>query len=118
MLTSVTLPALDDRSIGYQEIEVGEAAARAVAVVASDNGTITEANVVLGCLPIPTRLDAVGRALHGPATFDAVATATSTAGDDIDPLSDPDASSEYRRAMAPVVAKRAVMEALGGHDGN
>jgi carbon-monoxide dehydrogenase medium subunit len=123
MLTSVTLPALDDRSIGYQEIEVGEAAARAVAVVASDNGTITEANVVLGCLPVPTRLDAVGQALQGPATFDAVAAATSTAGDDIDPLSDPDASSEYRRAMAPVVAKRAVMEALaitgpsGGHHG-
>ena len=117
VLTSVTLPALDGRAIGYQEIEIGEAAARAVAVVASDNGTITGARVVLGCLPVPTQLDDVAQALEGPATLDAVAAATSTAGDGIDPLSDPDASSEYRRAMAPVVAKRAVMQALGGHDG-
>ena len=117
VLTSVTLPALDGREIGYQEIEIGEAAARAVAVVASDNGTITNARLVLGCLPVPAQLDDIEQALVGPATLDAVAAATSAAGDGIDPLSDPDASSEYRKAMAPVVAKRAVMQALGGHDG-
>jgi len=118
VLTSVTLPDLDGREIGYQEIEIGEAAARAVAVVATDNGTITDAHLVLGCLPVPTRREAVEEALTGAATtLDAVAEATSGAGDGIDPLSDPDASSEYRQAMASVVAKRAVMEALGGQHG-
>lgn len=118
VLTSVTLPALDGRQIGYQEIEIGEAAARAVAVLRSDNGTITEARVVIGCLPIPARRQDVEAALIGTTpTPESVAEATSTAGDGIEPLSDPDASSEYRRAMAPVVAKRAVTEALGGQDG-
>lgn len=118
VLTSVTLPALDGREIGYQEIEVGEAAARAVAVVGSDGKTITEARVVLGCIPVPVRREEVESALIGsPAEPDAVAEATSRAADGVDFLSDPDASSEYRAAMAPVVAKRAVIEALGGFHG-
>ena len=118
VLTSVTLPALDGREIGYQEIEIGEAAARAVAVIGSDNGTITDARVVIGCLPVPARREDVEAALIGTApTPDSVAEATSTAGEGIEPLSDPDASSEYRQAMASVVAKRAVMEALGGQHG-
>ena len=118
VLTSVTLPGLDGKEIGYQEIEIGEAAARAVAVLGRDNGRITEVSVVIGCLPVPTRPTAVEAALvGGAATLDAVAEATSTAGDGIEFLSDPDASSEYRQAMAAVVAKRAVMEALGGQHG-
>ena len=118
VLTSVTLPALDGREIGYQEIEIGEAAARAVAVIGSDNGTITDARVVIGCLPVPARREDVEAALIGTApTPDSVAEATSTAGEGIEPLSDPDASSEYRQAMASIVAKRAVMEALRGQHG-
>lgn len=117
VLTSVTLPPLDGRGIGYQEIEIGEAAARAVAVIGTSNGSIADASVVIGCLPIPAKLTDVEQALVGDATLDAVSEATSAAGDTVEPLSDPDASSEYRKAMAPVVAKRAVMEALGGHDG-
>jgi carbon-monoxide dehydrogenase medium subunit len=74
--------------------------------------------VVLGCLAVPARREAVEAALTGAATtLDSVAEATSGAGEGIDPLSDPDASSEYRQAMASVVAKRAVMEALGGQHG-
>jgi carbon-monoxide dehydrogenase medium subunit len=118
VLTSVTLPALDGRAIGYQEIEIGEAAARAVAVVGADNGTITSASVVIGCLPVPTRREEVEDALVGGAsTADAIAAATAGAGEGLEPLSDPDASAEYRRAMAAVVAKRAVIEAVGGQRG-
>ena len=118
VLTSVTVPALDGREIGYQEIEIGEAAARAVAVVGSDNGTITDARVVIGCLPVPARRTDVEASLIGSApTPESVAGATSTAGVGIEPISDPDASAEYRQAMASVVAKRAVMEALGGQHG-
>jgi CO/xanthine dehydrogenase FAD-binding subunit len=57
----------------------------------------------------------VEQALAGaPANAEAVAEATSGAGDDIEPVSDADASADYRQAMASVVAKRAVMEAING----
>jgi len=115
LLTSVTLPALNGRSIGYQEIEIGEAAARAVAVVATSNGNIESASVALGCLPIPVRAVGVEAALAGsPSTPEAIAEATAGAGDGIEPLSDADASADYRQAMASVVAKRAVIEAVEG----
>ncbi len=115
ILTSVTLPSLDGRQMGYQEIAIGEAAARAVAVVATEGGKIDRASVALGCLPVPLRLTAVEESLSGSdATADAVAEATSQAGEGVDALSDADASAEYRQAMAPVVAKRAVMEAIDG----
>ena len=119
LLTGVTLPALDGRRIGYQDIEIGEAAARAVAVIATSNGNIARASVALGCLPVPVRRPAVEAALAGaPATSESVAAATASAGDGIEPLSDADASADYRQAMASVVAKRAVMEAIeGGHHG-
>jgi carbon-monoxide dehydrogenase medium subunit len=120
ILTGVTLPALAGRGVGFQEVEIGEAAARAVAVIGIDNGTISSAQVALGCLPVPTRLPAVEQALVGSEpTAENVAAATATAGEGIDPVGDADASPEYRIAMAPVVAKRAVMEAIeegGRHD--
>jgi len=118
VLTSVTLPALSGREIGYQEIEIGEAAARAVAVIGSDNGTITDATVVIGCLPVPARREEVEAMLQGGAsTKEAIEAATAGTGEGLEPLSDPDASAEYRRAMASVVAKRAVIEAVGGQNG-
>lgn len=116
VLTSITLPPLNGRKMGYQEIEIGEAAARAVAVVATENGSIANAQVALGCLPIPVRRPEVESALAGAdANADAVAGATASAGEGIEPLSDADASADYRRAMAAVVAKRAVLEAIGGN---
>lgn len=115
ILTSVTLPPLNGRRMGYQEIEIGEAAARAVALVATNDGKIDSASVALGCLPVPLRLSAVEQSLNGlDAIAGAVAEATSGAGEGIDALSDADASAEYRQAMASVVAKRAVMEAIDG----
>ncbi len=120
ILTGVTLPALDGRGVGFQEIEIGEAAARAVAVIGTENGAVSSAQVALGCLPVPTRLTAVEEALvGGEPTRENVAAATATAGEGIDPVGDADASREYRIAMAPVVAKRAVLEAIeqGGRRG-
>jgi carbon-monoxide dehydrogenase medium subunit len=115
ILTSVTLPSLDGRRMGYQDIEIGEAAARAVAVIATSNGNIESATIALGCLPVPVRRPGVEAALAGiAATAEAVAEATASAGEGIEPITDADASADYRRAMAPVVAKRAVMEAIEG----
>lgn len=115
ILTGVSLPALDGRRVGFQEIEIGEAAARAVAVIGIENGVVSSAQVALGCLPVPTRLTAVEEALVGSEpTAESVAAATAAAAEGIDPIGDADASREYRIAMAPVVAKRAVMEAIEG----
>lgn len=119
ILISVTVPPLNGRAMGYQEIEIGEAAARAVAAIGIDDGVISSAQVALGCLPVPTRLPQVEQRLMGAQpSAEVVAEATEDAGEGIQPVADADASAEYRRAMAPVVAKRAVLEAIeqgGGH---
>jgi carbon-monoxide dehydrogenase medium subunit len=113
ILRSISIPPLPDGArIGYEEVEIGEAAARAVAVVRTEDGQIAEATVVIGCLPVPTRRPEVEEALRGaPATPEAVAEATAAAAEGVEPLSDADASAEYRKAIIPVVAKRAVLAA-------
>ncbi|HDL48411.1 MAG TPA: xanthine dehydrogenase family protein subunit M, partial [Actinobacteria bacterium] len=69
--------------------------------------------VVVGCLPVPTRRPAVEDALRGGGTDEeSVSAATSDAAEGLEPMSDPDASSDYRRAMIPVVTKRAVLAAV------
>lgn len=120
VLRSVTIPPLAEGfRIGWAEVEIGEAAARGVAVVRTDNGSIDDARVVLGCLPVPVRRPAVEEALRGAAAdAGTVGEATAAAADGIDWFpEDADASGAYRQAMAPVVAKRAVLDAIGGGHG-
>lgn len=117
ILHSITFPALGEGySVGWNEVEVGEAAARAVAVIRSENGNISDARIALGCLPVPTLREEASSTLVGMATeAEDIATATADIADGIDFFpDDPDGTSEYRRALAPVVAKRAVMDAIGG----
>ena len=69
LLTSVTFPALEEGfTVGWSEIEIGEAAARAVAVVRTENGNISEARLTLGCLPVPTKRRDTAAALQGIST--------------------------------------------------
>lgn len=120
LLTTITFPALEEGfGVGWNEIEIGEAANRAVAVVRTENGTISEARITLGCLPVPTPRPDTAAALRGIGTSEQeVAEAVASVADGIDFFPhDADASSDYRRAMAPVVAKRAVLDAIGDHDG-
>lgn len=117
LLRSVTLPPLGDAGVGYSSIQVGGdswAIARAASLVRVANGSVEEARLVLGCVgPVPHRLRSVEEALRGePATPEAVAEATASAGDGLDPPGDVFASAEYRRALAPVVSKRSVIEAI------
>lgn len=117
ILHSITFPALGEGySVGWNEVEIGEAAARAVAVVQTENGSISAARVALGCLPVPTLRPNTASALEGVAAEpDAIAEATATVAEGIDFFpDDPDGTSDYRRALAPVVAKRAVVDAIGG----
>ncbi|MBV9194463.1 MAG: xanthine dehydrogenase family protein subunit M [Solirubrobacterales bacterium] len=118
LLTSVRVPPLAaGASAGYSTVAVGadsKAIARAAALVRA-NGTIEEARVVLACVsPIPARHAGMEEALRGRAAEPAaVAAAAERIGADLEPLGDAHGSAEYRRAMARVVARRAVCQAIG-----
>lgn len=115
VLRSITLPPSDGFRIGYEELEINEAAARAVAAVRVEDGQVADARLVLGCLPVPERRSVVEEALRGaPATADAVRAATAATAEGVDFPSDADASAEYRASVAPVVARRALMQAING----
>jgi carbon-monoxide dehydrogenase medium subunit len=117
LLRSITIPALaSNAGTGYSTVAVGadsKAIARAAAVVRA-NGTIEDARVVLACVsPAPMRHAGMEEALRGAeASVDAVRAASERIGDDLDPLGDAHGSAEYRRAMARVVARRAVCQAM------
>jgi carbon-monoxide dehydrogenase medium subunit len=117
LLTAIRIPALaEDTGAGYSTVAVGadsKAIARAAALVRS-NGSIEDARVVLACVsPVPTRHSGMEEALKGAeATADSARAAADRIGDDLDPLGDAHGSAEYRRAMARVVARRAVCQAI------
>lgn len=118
ILRSIRVPPLDSGAgVGYNTVAVGadsKAIARAAAVVRG-NGTIEEARVVLACVsPAPLRHSGMEAALRGAAaTAEAVHEASQQIGDDLEPLGDAHGSAEYRREMARVVARRAVLQAIG-----
>lgn len=117
LLTQVILPPVAaDAGVGYESLQLGTdswALARAASLIQS-NGRVTSARVVLGCGSTPARQIAVEDALIGIAPRDrsAIAAAVELVGDDFDPPTDAHASSDYRRAMAKVMARRAVEAAL------
>jgi carbon-monoxide dehydrogenase medium subunit len=118
LLRSLTLPALDGAGVGYRSLLIAEeswALARAAAFVRS-NGTIDDIRVVLGCVAgTPVRATSMEDRLRGQEpTREAIANAASAAGEGLEPPSDTHASGDYRRDMACVMAKRAVLEATGG----
>ena len=116
LLTSITLPPPAGAAVGYESLQLAAdswALARAVALVRA-NGTVSEVRVVLGCVAAtPVRALATEAALiGGPASADAVAAAAPLAAEGIEPPSDVHASSSYRREMAAVMAKRALLSAI------
>jgi len=119
LLASITLPPLHAAGVGYRSLQLAAdswALARAVAWVRSAGGKVTAARVVLGCVAAtPVRAAATEALLAGgPATAEAVATAAALAVEGLDPPADVHASSSYRREMAAVMAKRALLDAIGG----
>ena len=117
LLRSITVPPLAaDAGAGYSTVAVGgdsKAIARAAAMVRG-NGTIQDARVVLACVsPTPMRHGGMEEALRGAeATMEAVQAAAEQIGDDLEPLGDAHGSADYRHAMARVVARRAVCQAM------
>jgi aerobic carbon-monoxide dehydrogenase medium subunit len=121
LLRSVTLPALGGAGTGYRSLPIAReswAIARAAAVVRS-NGTIEDIRVVLGCVAgTPVRATAMEDKLRGEQpSAEAINAAATAAGEGLEPPSDTHATGDYRRDMACVMAKRAVLAATGGLDG-
>jgi carbon-monoxide dehydrogenase medium subunit len=121
LLRSVTAPALDGAGVGYHSLLIAAdswALARAAAFVRS-NGTVDDVRVVLGCVGgTPVRASTMEDRLRGQKpTAETIAEAATAAGEGLEPPSDAHASGDYRRDMACVMARRAVLEATGGANG-
>jgi len=86
------------------------------ATVKADGGTISEARVALANMgSTPIRATAVEQALVGqPATEDAVRQAAAAAAEGTNPPSDLNGDADYRRHLATVLTRRAVLAAAGG----
>jgi aerobic carbon-monoxide dehydrogenase medium subunit len=80
-----------------------------------EGGTIAEARVGLANMAsVPVRARAVEAALLGqPATADAIRQAASAAAEGTTPPSDANADADYRRHLAQVLTRRAVLTAAG-----
>lgn len=85
------------------------------AAVKVDGGTISEARVGLTNMgSTPLRARAVEQALVGqPATSDAVRAAAASAAEGTSPPSDLNGDADYRRHLATVLTRRAVLAAAG-----
>ncbi|MEV5962664.1 xanthine dehydrogenase family protein subunit M [Kribbella sp. NPDC051952] len=85
------------------------------AAVRMDGGSIAEARVALGNMgSTPVRATAVEAALvGGPATADAVREAAARAADGTSPGTDLNGDADYRRHLATVLTRRAVLAAAG-----
>jgi carbon-monoxide dehydrogenase medium subunit len=86
----------------------------ALAQVTLDGDRVAAARVALfGIGDRPVRARAVEAALTGePATSAAVAAAAADAGEEADPIDDPQVPAEYRLHLAEVVARRALEQAM------
>jgi carbon-monoxide dehydrogenase medium subunit len=86
------------------------------ATVKASGGTISEARIGLTNMgSTPLRATAAEQALVGqPATEDAVRAAAASAAEGTNPPSDLNGDSDYRRHLATVLTRRAVLAAAGG----
>jgi carbon-monoxide dehydrogenase medium subunit len=117
VLTAITLPALGGAGVGYRSLQIAAdswALARAAAWVAPGD-PVTAARVVLGCVAAtPVRASAAeSKLVGGPRTAEAATAAGALSSEGLDPPSDVHATGGYRRAMAAVMAARALRDALG-----
>jgi carbon-monoxide dehydrogenase medium subunit len=119
ILTSIRIPKLGTGwSTHYEKFNRVAQAWSIVAVAAAvhrSNGTITEARLGLTNMgPTPLRASATEQALAGAdATVQAVSQASTHAAEGTTPPSDLSAKADYRRHLATVLTRRAVLAAAG-----
>ena len=102
-----TYMKLSRREIDFSIVEV------AVQMTVDEDGRVKESRVVLGSVaPKPYRATAAEDALRGSVVDEALALRAAEAGTkDIEPPSDVQASSWYRKEVAKVLVKRAILRA-------
>jgi carbon-monoxide dehydrogenase medium subunit len=118
LLVAVEVPAANGAGSAYAKLfnpASRYAMVGAAAVVSVANGVCSAASVAVGGLtPKATKANSVGAALVGQALSDdniaaAAAAVANDLGDDV--TGDIHADANYRRSMAPVFVKRALMKA-------
>jgi len=117
ILTEVRIPALEGYGYGYQKFnrrqEDWAMVAASALVKKGEDGTCADVRVGLTHMgSTPLRARAVEDALRGrPLTADSIAAAAENAGEGTDPPADLNASQDYKRHLARVLTKRALMAA-------
>jgi len=119
ILTEVRIPKHTGWGAQYEKfVRVSHqwAIVAVAATVRAEGGTIAEAAIGLTNMgSTPLRASAVEQALVGqPATEDAVRQAAQAAADGTTPPSDLNGDADYRRHLATVLTRRAVLAAAGG----
>jgi carbon-monoxide dehydrogenase medium subunit len=119
ILTSIRIPKLGEGwSTHYEKFNRVAQAWSIVGVAAAVHraeGTITEARIGLTNMgSTPLRAHATEQALAGaPASLEAVTAASASAAEGTSPPSDLSAKADYRRHLATVLTRRAVLAAAG-----
>jgi carbon-monoxide dehydrogenase medium subunit len=118
LLVEVRVPKYTGWGAHYEKfnrVAQGWSIVSVAAAVRLDGDSIAEARVGLGNMgPTPVRATAVEEALVGqPATADAVREAAARAADGTSPVSDINGDADYRRHLATVLTRRAVLAAAG-----
>ncbi|WP_410787943.1 FAD binding domain-containing protein [Kribbella sp. C-35] len=118
LLVEVRVPKYTGWGAHYEKfnrVAQGWSIVSVAAAVRLDGDSIAEARVGLGNMgPTPVRATAVEAALVGqPATADAVREAAARAADGTSPVSDINGDADYRRHLATVLTRRAVLAAAG-----
>lgn len=118
VLTHVRIPSFDGWGAHYEKFNrVAQqwSIVAAGALVRLDGDSIAEARVALANMgPTPLRAAGVEAALAGSArTVEAITAACAGAGEGTDPESDLNGDADYRKHLAGVLARRAVLSAAG-----
>jgi carbon-monoxide dehydrogenase medium subunit len=117
LLTEIRFPKRTGWGAHYEKfVRVSHQWSIVAATVLAEGGIIREARVGLtNMADRPLRAGSVEQALVGqPATEDAVRRAAETAAEGTDPPSDLNGDAQYRRSIAPVLTRRAVLAAAAG----
>jgi carbon-monoxide dehydrogenase medium subunit len=119
IITEVTIPAMDGYGFGYQKFNRRAEDWAMVAVGAlvkrGADGSCEDVRVGLTHMGnVPLRAQAVEDALRGgPLDESAIARAAAQAADGTEPPADLNASADYKRHLATVLTRRALLEAAG-----
>jgi carbon-monoxide dehydrogenase medium subunit len=119
LLTGIRIPSHEGWGSAYEKFVRMQQQWSIVAVAATtrvDGGNLADVKIGLTNMgSVPLRAASVEAALRGgPATVEAVTAAAAHAADGTNPPSDLNGSADYRRHLATVLVRRAVLRAAGG----